>query len=217
MRKNLRLLCCGVVWASLLVATPVLAAPYVWITTDGTAAQAHVGELIPLPKAPPAPALSEPRAVLADGKALPVRQAGDGYAITLPAGTPPGDVRFTAKSLASDGVPTIFEAKAGRAQTRPVNDLELVPTEPGGTTFRLYWKGRPVVVSQVNVQTSAGWQRTLYAAADGSVSLVSARFPDLFASLYVLSVTVKVNGKVTLNGKTYDQVRHTATLAFGVP
>lgn len=209
-------------WSAVLAAAVVLApsawaAPYVWVTSDRAGALAHVGELIPSRKASPAPALSDPRAMLTDGKALALRPAGDGYAIAMPSSTPTSDVRFTARSLASNGVLTIYEARAGRSDTKPVNDLELVPTEPNGTTFRLYWKGNPVTATEVNVQTSAGWRRALYAAPDGTVSLVSPDFPALFPSRYVLDVTVKVNGKVTLDGKTYDQVQHTATLTFDVP
>ncbi len=111
----------------------------------------------------------------------------------------------------------ICDAKAGRLEIKPVNDLELVPTEPNGTTFRLFWKGDPVAATQVNVQTSAGWRRSLSPGADGSVSLTSPEFPKLFPSRYVLEITAKINGKVTLAGKTYDEVRHTATMTFDVP
>jgi hypothetical protein len=63
----------------------------------------------------------------------------------------------------------------------------------------------------VNVWTSAGWRRALRPAKDGSVSLETP-----FAGLYVLEVSAKVNGSVTVGGQTYDDVRHTATLSFEV-
>jgi len=88
-----------------------------------------------------------------------------------------------------------------------------VPTEPGGNTFRLMYKGRPVAASQVNVDTSEGWRRVLTPAKDGTVS-----FTPAFPGLYVLEVTARVdNGSVTLDGQRYTDVRHTATLSFEVP
>jgi hypothetical protein len=49
-------------------------------------------------------------------------------------------------------------------------------------------------------------------AKDGTVSLATP-----FPGLYVLEVTARVNGAVTVDGKKYDEVRHTATLSFEVP
>jgi hypothetical protein len=201
-----------------LCATSASAAPYVWITTDGANAQARVGDL--LPEASHAttvtPTLQTPHAVLADGKDLPLQPNADGFAIALPAQRT-GDLRFTAASAAADGSLTLFEAREGRADTKPVNDLELVPTEANGSTFRLYWQGKPIVASQVSVETSAGWRRTLYPQADGTVTLTSAQYPTLFPSRYVLEVSAKLNGKLTIGDKHYDNVVHTATLTFDVP
>jgi hypothetical protein len=87
-----------------------------------------------------------------------------------------------------------------------------VPTEPNGNRFQLFFKGRPVAASQVNVETSEGWRRVLTPAQDGSVG-----FTPWMPGLYVLEVTARVNnGSVTLDGKKYEDVRHTATLSFEV-
>ena len=100
---------------------------------------------------------------------------------------------------------------AARAETRAVNDLELVPTEANGNVFRLFWKGSAVAAAQVNVVTADGWTRVLRAEADGSVKL-----PTSVPGLYVLDVSVKINGSVSIDGKQYDDVRHTTTLSFTV-
>jgi hypothetical protein len=122
-----------------------------------------------------------------------------------------GDARFTATHPGSDGVLTYYNARFGRGEAKAVNDLELVPTEPGGNRFRLMFKGRPVAVSQV--QTSEGWWRTLRPDADGTVG-----FEPAFPGLYVLDVSARVNDRsVTFEGKTYNDVRYTATLSFEVP
>ncbi|MCD0505541.1 hypothetical protein [Bordetella petrii] len=192
------------------------AAPYVWVTTDGTTAKAHVGELIPPTQDSPLPDLKEPQAALADGKEIAAQPDGQGYDLALPAEAS-GDVRFTAKSLDGKNELTLFSAKAGRSETKPVSDLELVPTEPGGSDFRLLWKGKPVDNAVVSVQTSAGWRRTLRAGPDGTVSLASPEYPQLFPSTYVLTASVKVNDEMKFEGKSYQPVRYTATLAFKVP
>jgi hypothetical protein len=108
---------------------------------------------------------------------------------------------------------TYYQAKFGRSETKAVNDLELVPTEANGNTFQLVFKGRPVVASQINVETSEGWSRVLTPAKDGTAS-----FTPSFPGLYVLKVTARVNnGSITLDGKKYEDVRHTATLGVEVP
>ena len=69
-----------------------------------------------------------------------------------------------------------------------------------------------MAASQVNVETSEGWRRVLTPAKDGTVSFVPS-----FPGLYVLEVSARVNnGSVTLDGRKYTDVRHTATLSFEV-
>lgn len=182
-------------------------ADYLWLQHEGGQVKAYVGELHkPLGQLP---AFTDPKPVLPEGKALPLERAADHYAF-VPEGQ--GDVRFTATHAGEDGVLTYYQAKFGRAETKAVNDLELVPTEPGGNAFKLYFKGRVVAASQVNVATSEGWRRVLRPGPDGTVS-----FRPAFPGLYVLEVSARVNsGNVTLDGRKYEDVRYTATLSFEV-
>ncbi|MGC3985660.1 MAG: hypothetical protein QM777_13595 [Pseudorhodoferax sp.] len=190
--------------AALLLASAAQA-DYLWLQAEGGQAKVYAGELgKPLAQLP---ALGDPKPVLPDGKTLPLETAANHYAFQAPA----GDQRFTAVRT-GDGVLTYFQARFGRAETKPVNDLELVPTEPGGNRFQLFFKGRPVAASQVNVETSEGWRRVLTPAQDGTVG-----FTPWMPGLYVLEVTARVNnGSVTLDGRKYEDVRHTATLSFEV-
>jgi hypothetical protein len=182
-------------------------ADYVWLQRDGAQARAYAGEL---PRRSAAlPPLQAPRAYLADGKDLPVAPQAGHIDITVPGGD---DLRLSTLHITGNGAVTYYQARTGRTETRAANDLELVPTTPGGNTFKLVWKGQTVAASQVNVDTSAGWRRTLAPAADGTVQLETP-----FPGLYVLEVSAKVNGSVTVDGKKYDDVRHTATLSFEVP
>ncbi|MDR2452853.1 MAG: DUF4198 domain-containing protein [Candidatus Accumulibacter sp.] len=183
-------------------------ADYLWIERDGAALKVRAGELAqPLAALP---ALRDAKAVQPDGKSLSHTTANDHFAFS-PAEN--ADARFSALRAGSDGVLTYFEARFGRRETTPVNSLELVPTTPDGNTFRLFFKGQPVAASRVNVETSEGWRRVLTAAPDGTV-----RFHTSFPGIYVLEVSAQVNnGNVTLEGKTYKDVRYTATLSFEVP
>ncbi len=197
--------------AALALAAAAFSAParadYLWLQPEGAEARAYVGEVHrPMTRLP---GLRDPRPVLPGGRAAPVDARAGHFAFQ--AGE--GDQRFTATRTGSDGVLTYYQARFGRGETQAVNDLELVPVEPNGNTFRLLFKGRQVAASQVNVDTSEGWRRVLAPAQDGTVS-----FTPAFPGLYVLEVTARVdNGSVTLDGKTYGDVRHTATLSFEIP
>ncbi len=193
-------------WLALSLA-PSAHADYLWLQRDGAQARVFAGEL-PKPLAQ-LPALRDAKAVAPEDQPLAVETAANHFAFTPPA---QGDARFTATRAGADGVLTFFQAKFGRAEPKAVNDLELVPTEAGGNTFQLVFKGRPVAASQVNVDTSEGWRRVLTPAKDGTVSFVPS-----FPGLYVLEVSARVDsGAVTIDGKKYADVRHTATLSFEV-
>jgi hypothetical protein len=197
----------GFVLAAGLLAATLARADYLWLQPEGDEVRVQAGELRkPMEKLPE---LLDAKAVLPEGKEAPHEQVA-GH-VSVPRAV--GDTRFAATLAGANGVLTYYQARLGRAETRAVNDLELVPTEPNGNTYQLVFKGRPVAASQVNVDTSEGWHRVLTPAKDGTVSFV-----PYIPGLYVLEVTARVNnGSVTLDGKKYDDVRHTATLSFEVP
>lgn len=195
---------CALAWG----AAPALAFDYLWLAPEaGGKPQAWLGELGGATQ-PPA-AVADVKARVAGGAEAGVSVQGDHWRVD--AAPASGDVRLSARRVLEDGALNYYQARLGRQDTQAVNDLELVPTEPGGTTFKLVWKGSTVAASQVNVSTSEGWRRTLKPAADGTVSLATP-----FPGLYVLEATARVNGSASIDGKTFDDVRHTATLAFQV-
>lgn len=184
-------------------------ADYLWIQQEGGQAVVRAGELHkPLSRLP---SMQDAKALSADGSTVPVEAAGDRFVLPAPA-TGSADRRFTATRPGANGVLTYYQARSGRTETQAVNDLELVPTTPGGNTFKLMFKGRSVAASQANVETSEGWSRTLTPAKDGTITLAPS-----FPGLYVVEITARVdNGSVALEGTTYNDVRHTATLSFEV-
>ncbi len=185
---------------------PAAHADYLWLQREGAQARAYTGDVAR--RNATLPALKAPRAYLPDGKDLPLAAQAGHIDITAPEGQ---DLRLATSVAGDKGALIVYQARHGRHETRAVNDLELVPTTPGGNSFKLVWKGQTVAASQVNVDTSAGWQRTLAPAQDGTVSLETP-----FPGLYVLEVTARVNGAATVDGKRYEDVRHTATLSFEV-
>ncbi len=182
-------------------------AQMIWIERDGEQAQVRVGELsAPLPALP---ALRDAKAVRPDGTGANLNTAVDRFSFV--AGD--ADARFTAARIGADGVLTYFQARHGRRETKAVNDLELVPTEAGGSTFRLIFKGYPTKAGRINVETAAGWRKSFAPNPDGSVTLDTP-----IPGLYVLQVSAKLdNADVTIDGKKYADVRYTATLSFEVP
>lgn len=182
-------------------------AAYVWLDKDASGeVKASYGELNA--KKMPVSGLTAPRAFLADGRDQGLTMGNDTISIATPLSS--RDLRFTARAAGDKGNMQYFHARFGRGETKPVNDLELVPTEANGNVFRLYWKGRAVSAGQVNVTTADGWNRVLKAESDGSVKL-----PTSVPGLYVLSAEARINGTSTADGKQYEE-RHTATLSFTV-
>ncbi|WP_336691835.1 hypothetical protein [Delftia acidovorans] len=196
--------------AAATLAVPAAHADYLWLQQDAGQARAYAGELRkPLEQLP---ALEDAKQVLPDGKSLPLKADAHHFTVDAGQGAGQGDVRIAATRPGANGVLTYYQARFGRNDTKAVNDLELVPTTAGGDAFQLMFKGRKVAASQVNVQTSEGWYRTLTPSQDGTVS-----FKPYFPGLYVLEVTARVdNGSVTLDGRKYTDVRHTTTLSFEV-
>lgn len=195
------------VWAAHFLLAASAHADYLWLQREGQTFKVQAGELQSPAKA--LPALTDPGLVPLEGKPTPpYEQAADHYSFASGS----GDARFKATRAGADGVLTYYQARFGRQDTKAVNDLELVPTEPGGNTFRLSFKGRPANASRVNVETAAGWRKSLTPNPDGTVTLDTP-----IPGLYVLEVSAKVNNaSVSIQGKKYEDVRYTATLSFEV-
>ena len=194
-----RLLACALV----MFAAQAQAA-YVWLDKEAGTAKAYLGELHAKKESPAG--LTAARAYQPGGRELGLTTDASGISISTPVS---GDIRFTARAVNDKDGLQFYHARFGRNETASGNDLELVPTTANGNVFKLFWKGGPVAASQVNVSTAEGWSRVLKAESDGTVKL-----PVSFPGLYVLEISVKVNGAVTVDGKKYDDVRHTATLSF---
>lgn len=195
-----------------LLAPVAAQADALWLQPHADGAQALAGTVAqPAPSLPPLQAV---RAVQGDAQPLQASVQAASIQVLRPqgrGGAAAPDLRLQARHVDPKGVLTYYQAKLGRQDTKAQSDLELVPTTPGGNTFKLVWKGQTVAATRVNVDTSAGWSRTLTPAADGTVQLDTP-----FAGLYVMEVSARINGSVMVDGTKYEEVRHTATLSFEV-
>src|SRR5690606_38448205 len=107
-------------------------------------------------------------------------------------------VRLRTHAEQGEGVLMYYQSRHGRNETAPELDFELVPTEPGGNTFRLMWMGTPMKAAHVRVVTSEGWSKMLEPAEDGSVTLTTP-----FPGLYVLYMSARTSGWAEVDGKRY--------------
>lgn len=190
---------------ALVMFTAQAHAAYVWLDKEAGTVKAYLGELHAKKEA--ISTLAGVRAYQASGgRDLGLTPEANSISISTPLS---GDLRFTARAANDKDGLQYYHARFGRSETAAASDLELVPTTASGNVFRLLWKGSPVAASQVSVSTGEGWSRTLKAESDGTVKL-----PVSFPGLYVLEVSVKVSGPITVDGKRYDEARHTATLSF---
>lgn len=188
----------------------------VWIERDeGGPAKAYFGE--------PAEALHEktgglldriaaPRAFQAGGATLAVERRADHLEI---AAAKPGDLR-----LVEEGAPredkrnggrtkVMFQAKAGRTETAPGLDLELVPTAAGADSFVLLLRGQPLAKTEVKVMGPPLWEKGVRTDDKGALTI-----PTPWAGRYVVEAA-HVEEKPGGSGDTaFDRIRHVSTLSF---
>lgn len=152
----------------------------------------------------------------ADKKALKQERREDHIALAVKGG---GDVRLVESTQApredkKNGgfTRSIFQAKAGRAETAARLDLELVPVKAGGNDFVLMFKGKPLPKADLVVFGPPRWEKPLQTDAEGRVTV-----PTPWAGRYVLKASQLEPGAGTLNGAAYDRTRTTFTLTFVQP
>lgn len=126
-----------------------------------------------------------------------------------------GDIRYFNDQLwspwESDGKykAAAFQAKAGRSETTPVFDFELVPTEPGSDSFTLIFQGEPVADMAVTVINPRNWEKPFTTDADGRFTV-----PVTETGLYVLVARHEALADVEIAGRQVSTLQHIASLSF---
>lgn len=133
----------------------------------------------------------------------------------------PGDVRLFNDQVwkpwkAKDGnfQAAVFNARAGRTETRAVLDYELVPVAVGGNTFTLVFKGQPLANKSVTVITPDKWTKGFKTDAAGRIDV-----PVSGKGRYVLvsSHEALAVGDVVIAGQKVAKLGYTTTLTFVAP
>ena len=198
------------------LTTSAAQAHFIWLERNGAEVQAFFGEWEGDLREVSGGTLDRITGLTAFGadraKTLSVTKETNHFAIK---GSAKGDVRVLvdrvpAEDKANGGkTKTIFQAKEGRADTKAVHDLELVPVSPNANTFVLMLRGSPLAKAEINVFGPPKWGKEFTTDEHGKVTI-----PLHWAGRYVFEV---IHLEKTPGGEgdgAYDRIRHVATLSF---
>lgn len=144
---------------------------------------------------------------------VPVTAQPDHLAATV---VTPGDLRYYNdqvwapwKDDAGVLVAAAFQAKAGRSETRAIQDYELVPVAPGSDSFTLQFKGKPLADKDVVVITPDFWEKTFHTDAAGQITV-----PVSEKGRYILVARHEASADVEIAGQKVAKLQHVASLSF---
>lgn len=108
----------------------------------------------------------------------------------------------------------LFNARAGRSETKAVLEHELVPLAAGGNSFTLLFKGQPLANKVVTVITPDKWSKGFKTDAAGRIDV-----PVSGKGRYVLVSTHEAPavGEVVIAGQKVAKLGYTTTLTFVAP
>lgn len=190
----------------------------IWLERDGDGpARVYFGEPGEPVRAEDIQSLKAPRVFGADpARPLPLQRESDHLRAT-PAGA--GDVRLVADDVWKPRPDrqgrmqaVIFNARAGRADTRAQLDFELVPVSAGGNTFTVLFRGAPLAAKKVSVTSPDAWQKTLVSDRDGRVEL-----PLREPGRYILASQHEVEAAAEVDGVRVERLAYVTTLSFSAP
>lgn len=129
-----------------------------------------------------------------------------------------GDVRLSNDQVwkpwkAKDGSyqAAVFNARAGRTETKAVLDYELVPVAANGNAFTLVFKGQPVAHKTVTVITPDKWSKGFKTDAAGRIDVpVTAKGRYVLVSAHEAPAV----GEVVIAGQKVAKLGYTTTLTF---
>jgi hypothetical protein len=110
-------------------------------------------------------------------------------------------------------VKPMFYARATgtNAAVKPAMQLDIVPTG-SADQFKVWFKDQPLAKSAVTVYAPNGWWQEHKTDANGNVALARP-----WRGQYVIEVIFLEKAAGTFEGKTYNAVRHRATLTVNQP
>jgi hypothetical protein len=191
-------------------------AHYVWLEREGTIVKAYFGEWEGDLREVSGGTLDRITNLQAFGtdrtKLLNITKEKNHFAIRAAV---KGDVRAVEERAPADDrqnggkTKTMFQAKEGRTEIKPVHDLELVPVAANGDTFVLMLRGNPLAKAEVHVFGPPKWGKELTTDESGRVTI-----PTPWAGRYVAEV-IHLEQKAGGEGAdAYARIRHVSTLSF---
>ncbi|MEG3179334.1 DUF4198 domain-containing protein [Sphingomonas sp. LT1P40] len=189
----------------------------VWIERGANGkAQIWLGEPEkPIPAAgdPAFPMLKAPKLVPASTAA---QTRGPGY---IEVALPPGDVRawddnifkpWTEDGKAAGGA---YYARSGRAETKALMPLEIVPVAANGNTFTLIREGKPAAAGiPVTVVSPERWMMALETDANGQFTVTTRE-----SGRYIIKAEVKDEGDFATPGGKVAILTRLTTTSFVAP
>ncbi|RKS91050.1 DUF4198 domain-containing protein [Sphingosinicella microcystinivorans] len=130
-----------------------------------------------------------------------------------------GDIRLRdddifAPEMGEDGkyAARIYYAKAGRAEIAPKLDFEVVPLEPGGSTFQILFQGKPTPKEGVRIIRPDGWLKNIKSDQNAQFTV-----PTDISGRYLLFVDHNEAVNRQLDDKAVSKITHVTTLTFVQP
>jgi hypothetical protein len=127
-----------------------------------------------------------------------------------------GDVRFFTDQIwkpwkNNDGKmeAAIFTGKAGRKETRPVLDFELVPIATDSDIFTVLYKGEPLAAKTVTVVTPSKWQKGFVTDENGRVHV-----PVQEKGRFILMSNHDVSANREIAGIQVTELSYITTVSF---
>lgn len=103
----------------------------------------------------------------------------------------------------------IFNARAGRSETKAALDFELVPVTANGNVFTLTFKGKPVADKGVVVINPEKWSKHFKTDKAGRIEV-----PVNAKGSFILVSQHQVAANTEIAGKKVEKLSYTATLSF---
>ena len=203
-------------FAALITMSGAAEAHYIWLERNGSDVRAFFGEWEVDLREVSGGTLDRIKSLTAfetdRTKTLTVTRESNHFAVK---GGGKGDVRAVEERAPTDDkanggkTKTVFQAKAGRAETRAVLDLELVPLAEGSDDFVLMLHGAPLAKAEVHVFGPPKWGRELRTDDSGNVAI-----PTPWAGQYVVEIIYLEEKAGGMGDGAYDRLRHVSTLSF---
>jgi uncharacterized GH25 family protein len=112
---------------------------------------------------------------------------------------------------AEEIIRTIFLARAGRGEARPLVPLDLVPLNSGANRFTLMMEGKPLAGAEIKVFDPQRNERVYTTDAAGQVSLETPQ-----AGRYVALAAQVLDRGGEVNGAVYQKTRYRLAMSFVV-